>query len=104
MDANSPTLTGSSCRAARAVLRWSSADLVERANVSPNTVAKIEGDEDVRKSTLAKVQATLEAAGVEILNGNSPGARLKPKQQDGVIILEESGEGPGVRLRTGGRG
>ena len=78
MDAQSPTLNGSSCRAARALLRWSSADLVERANVSPNTVAKIEADEVVRPSTLARIQAALEAAGVDILNGNSPGARLRP--------------------------
>jgi hypothetical protein len=28
----------------------------------------------------AKVVATFDAVGVEILNGNAPGARMKPKQ------------------------
>jgi len=77
MANDGPKLTGTSCRAARAILRWSSADLVREANVSPNTVARIEADQEVRESTRAKVQAVLEARGIEILNGDSPGARLR---------------------------
>lgn len=52
---------------------------MRRARVSPYTVAKIEAGEEVRASVLAKVQATFEAHGVEILNGDAPGARLRPK-------------------------
>lgn len=33
----------------------------------------------MRDSNRAKLAATFEAEGVEILNGNAPGARLKPR-------------------------
>lgn len=38
-----PALTAAACRAARALLDWSVADLVREASVSPNAVAKVEG-------------------------------------------------------------
>lgn len=69
-------LTAPACRAARALLNWSARDLQLAAHVSPNTVTRIEGGQAVREETLAKVVATFAAHGVEILNGDSPGARL----------------------------
>lgn len=79
MSENSP-LSAPACRAARALLGWSQADLVAKAGVSPNTVAKVEAGERVRASTAARLLAAFAAAGVELLNGGAPGARMKPAQ------------------------
>lgn len=82
---DAPKLTALSCRAARALLGWPQGRLVQEAKVSPNTVAKVEDDESwthgppVTVATLAKLEAVFEAAGVEILNGQAPGARLRPR-------------------------
>lgn len=70
-------LTPQACRAARALLGWSAKELVAAAKVSPNTVSRIENGEDVQAPTEAKVVAAFEAAGVEILNGEGTGARLR---------------------------
>jgi transcriptional regulator with XRE-family HTH domain len=71
-------LTPASCRAARALLGWSQADLVREARVSPNTVAKVEaGDSTVTRATLDKLASVLAGHGVELLNGEAPGARLR---------------------------
>jgi transcriptional regulator with XRE-family HTH domain len=72
-------LTPQSCRAGRALLGWSQADLVSAAKVSPNTVAKVEAGEDVRDATAEKIVQAFADNGVEILNGDAPGARMKPK-------------------------
>lgn len=70
-------LNATSCKAARAILGWSTADLVREAKVSPNTVVKLEAGEPVGSDPKARIAAAFEANGVELLNGNSPGARLK---------------------------
>lgn len=49
------------------------------ASVSPNTVAKIEAGGAVRAETCARIVALFAAHGVEILNGDAPGARMKAK-------------------------
>jgi ribosome-binding protein aMBF1 (putative translation factor) len=64
---------------ARAALGWSTADLAEKANVGSNTVNRFEAGQDARVSSVGKMQAALEMAG--------------------VIFVAENGEGPGVRLR-----
>lgn len=54
-------------RMARAGLKITFADLALRADVSTNTLTRIENGEPVRPRTLAAVQASLEFAGVEFL-------------------------------------
>jgi transcriptional regulator with XRE-family HTH domain len=76
MSENAP-LSAPACRAARALLGWSQADLVAKAKVSPNTVAKVEAGEEVRAVTAARLLAVFDAHGVELLNGGAPGARMK---------------------------
>lgn len=71
-------LTAAGLRAARGILGWTQGDVVTRAQVSPNTVAKIEAGGEVRAETAARIIAAFGAEGVEILNGDSPGARLRP--------------------------
>lgn len=60
---------------ARAGLRWGVRELAERAEVSPNTVTRIEGDQPANPATLAALQRALEAAGIEF----TPDGGVRPK-------------------------
>lgn len=64
---------------ARAALGLGVRDLARLAEVSPNTVARLERGEDLKPATVAAIQAALEAAGVEFIpeNGGGPGVRLR---------------------------
>ncbi len=69
-------------RAARALLRWSAAELAIRSGLSERTVQRMEAAEGVPAGltkNLELVQKTLEDAG--------------------VIFIDADEEGPGVRLR-----
>ena len=69
------------CRMARAAIGWSTQELAAKAGVGVNTVNRFEAGQDARMSSVEKIRAALEAAG--------------------VIFVAENGEGPGVRLRKG---
>ena len=68
---------------ARAAIGWSTQELAAKAGVGVNTVNRFEAGQDARMSSVEKIRAALEAAG--------------------VIFVAENGEGPGVRLRKGAR-
>jgi len=69
------------CRAARALLNWSQAELSEKASVSKQTLVDFErGARQPYPRTLADIRSALEAAGVEFTNGDSPGVRLTKKR------------------------
>lgn len=70
-------LTPEACRAARALLGLSARELADRSGVAMETINKFENGRPMRESTRAKVAFVLESAGVEILNGDAPGARLR---------------------------
>ncbi len=72
-------LIGVQVRMARAAVGWGVRELAEKANITPNTVSRIEKGSDALASTLDRIQAALEDAG--------------------VIFIDEDEEGPGVRLR-----
>jgi DNA-binding XRE family transcriptional regulator len=58
------------CRAARALLSWTQAELAERASLSRKTVADFEQENrDVHVRTRHDIATTLEKAGVEFLPG-----------------------------------
>jgi predicted transcriptional regulator len=67
MPAPRPSLSPDSCRAARALLRWSVADLVREASVSPNSVQKVEAGDPVRQATIDRILTAFERNGVETL-------------------------------------
>ncbi len=74
------TINPAQCRAGRALLRWSQTELAKAANVSRATLAGFESEgRCLRTGTLVDIRKALEAAG--------------------VIVIDENGEGPGVRLR-----
>ena len=54
----------------------SSRDLGEKSGVAFETINKFENGRPMRESTKAKLALVLEGAGIEILNGDAPGARL----------------------------
>ena len=75
-------ITGAQIRAARGALRWSAAQLAERATVANKTVARFEEVDGVppsRSSTLMDVQTALEKAGIEFIGSHddSPGIRIR---------------------------
>jgi transcriptional regulator with XRE-family HTH domain len=77
------SITVEQFRAARALLDWSRSELARRAGQSPSTVKRVEGvaSEPVSPEARQKLQATLEAAGVEFTNGDAPGVRLHPRKR-----------------------
>ncbi len=81
-------ITAAQIRAARAMLNISAAELAERANVNWRTVQRMESVDGVppsRMGTLDRIQAVLEAAGIEFIGDpiTSPGVRLySPKHCD----------------------
>ncbi|MBR1301767.1 transcriptional regulator [Bradyrhizobium sp. AUGA SZCCT0042] len=79
-------LSSAQIRAARALLRWSAADLANESALGANTIRRAEVAEDGTSLTAANelaVRRALEAAGVE--------------------FIDENGGGPGVRLRKSGK-
>jgi len=77
-------LTGLQIRIARAALRWSAQDLAERAGLALKTVQRLETFDGIPGShtnTVATIQATLEAAGIEFIGSpdDAPGIRIHPR-------------------------
>jgi predicted transcriptional regulator len=74
------TLTGRHLRAARALLGWSQSELSKKSKVAVGTIKRMEkfdGAVKARTETLGRVIVVLEKAGVEFLNDEQPGVRLK---------------------------
>ncbi|MGN7770777.1 helix-turn-helix domain-containing protein [Phyllobacterium sp. 22552] len=67
------------CRMARAALGLGVRDLAKLADVSPDTIARLERGEKLKDETVLNIATALENAG--------------------VIFVAENGEGAGVRLR-----
>ncbi|WP_395448937.1 multiprotein-bridging factor 1 family protein [Aminobacter sp. UC22_36] len=66
------------CKMARAALGWGTRDLARNADVSPDTVARLERGEQLKSSTIEAIRAAFEAVGIEFIpeNGGGPGVRL----------------------------
>ena len=64
---------------ARAALGWSTLDLAKHASVGGNTINRFEAGQDARISSVEKMRAALETAGVEFIpeNGGGAGVRLR---------------------------
>ena len=70
-------MTAAQCRMARAALKLGVRELAALAEVSPNTIARLERGEALYQRTITAIRAALEAAGVEFTNGEAPGVRLR---------------------------
>jgi hypothetical protein len=78
----SERLTSAQIRAARALLRWSAADLADASSVAANTIRRAEVAEGQTTLTTPNdlaIRRALEAAGVEFIdaNGGGQGVRLR---------------------------
>lgn len=71
-------MNGAQVRMARAALKMNVRDLAAAAEVSPNTITRVEADLPSNATTMAAIRRVFEAAGVEFTNGGQPGVRLKP--------------------------
>jgi len=79
---NHGVISAAQIRAARALLRWSAADLAKAASLGANTVRRAEVAEGPTSLTAANelaIRRALEAAGVEFIseNGGGAGVRLR---------------------------
>ena len=78
-------LTGTQIRIARTALRWSADELASQSGVGSRTIKRIEmepGLPNSNISTLAKLKAALESAGIEFIGTpeDRPGIRIgQPK-------------------------
>jgi len=70
-------MTPQQCRMARAGLGLGVRELAALANVSTNTIARLERGEALYPRTIEAIRTALEAAGVEFTNGDAPGVRLR---------------------------
>lgn len=72
-------MKGIQCRLARVALGWGLAELSAAAKVSTNTIKRLEGGEELKDKTVAKIQASLENAGIEFIpkNGGGVGVRFR---------------------------
>ncbi len=73
-------------RAARALLRWSAADLSERSSVGTATIQRMEVMDGVpagNVKTLVAIQQALEDAGIEFIGNpdDGPGVRLRSSKR-----------------------
>lgn len=83
MGDNVRMMTSAQLRAARALLRWSAAELAKRSGVSYASIARaeaVEGLPGMQVRNLAALKAALEAGGVSFIEADAdggPGVRLK---------------------------
>lgn len=72
------TINPAQCRAARGLLDWTQSDLCRMAKVSPKTIRDFErGTSTPYERTLRDIVAAFERFGVEFINHDAPGVRLR---------------------------
>jgi hypothetical protein len=76
-------ITSGHMRAARALLRWTAQDLADHTHLGVATIRRAEAVDGPVPLTVANAETivrTLEAAGIELLNGDAPGVRLRKEK------------------------
>ena len=74
-------ITGDQIRMARAALRLGIRELAALAKVAPMTISRLEtGRSGGHADTVRKIEQALEKAGIEFINGDAPGVRLRKKR------------------------
>jgi transcriptional regulator with XRE-family HTH domain len=73
-------LSPAQCRAARALLNWSQENLVAHSKITKKTIADFErGATHPRAQTLAQITTAFEYVGIEFLNTEGAGVRLRAR-------------------------
>jgi transcriptional regulator with XRE-family HTH domain len=87
------SFTPAQCRAARALLGWSQAELSEASRVATKTIADFEREERTPyERTLNDIRKALYEAGIEFTNGPQPGVKMKPWQRGDRVRLRRPSE------------
>ncbi len=74
-----PPITGTQCRAARALLDWSANELAARASIAVGTIRRLEQGGVANRSTMTLLRAAFHRAGIRFISENKtsgPGVRL----------------------------
>jgi transcriptional regulator with XRE-family HTH domain len=72
-------MKGIQCKLARVALGWGVLELAKNANVSTQTITRLERDEQLRPATLESIKTTLENAGIEFIDANGGGVGVRFK-------------------------
>jgi transcriptional regulator with XRE-family HTH domain len=77
-------MNATQCKMARAAIGLGVRELAVKAEVSPNTIARLERGEVMRENTVESIRRALESAGVEFIaeNGGGAGVRLRKHVTD----------------------
>src|SRR5215831_7302458 len=95
-------ITPARCRAARALIDISQAQLASRAGLGESTVRNFEaGRTPPADHNLAAIRGALEAAGVEFTNGTAPGVRLRSTLTEFALAGTDADEGIVIQARDG---
>lgn len=72
-------MKGIQCKLARVALGWGVLDLAKAANVSTQTITRLERGDQLRPTTLESIKTVLQDAGIEFIpeNGGGAGVRFK---------------------------
>ena len=71
-------ITPAQCRAARGLLSWTQEDLAKKSAVGLNTIRKFEGGKtSPHRATLNALQITFEDTGIEFIDDDGVGVKLK---------------------------
>jgi transcriptional regulator with XRE-family HTH domain len=98
------SFTPAQCRAARALLGWSQAELSAASGVATKTIADFEREDRVPyERTLNDIRETFEIAAIEFTNGGNPGVRRRGDRVFGHLYDDKGHVGwiKGGELRTG---
>ena len=73
-------ITAKQCRAARELLGWKQTDLSDISEIGIATIADFErGSRDPIKRTLKEIRRNFEEAGIEFINEDGIGVKLKDR-------------------------
>ncbi|MBX5223798.1 transcriptional regulator [Rhizobium sp. NLR8a] len=76
-------ITGAQVRGARAIVKWDQKQLAKAGDVSVETIKRLEKIDgpllSATGNTVAKIQAALEAAGIEFINNDRGEGVVKPR-------------------------
>jgi transcriptional regulator with XRE-family HTH domain len=81
---DAPKIRGFQIRAARAVLRWTAAELAKRTKLGIMTIRRaeaVDGPVPITDANAEAIARALEAAGIELINGDAPGVRLRSRRR-----------------------
>ena len=71
-------ITAAQCRAARALLKWNQRELAARANIGVSTIRTFETNVTTPyQTTLGILKETFEKAGIEFIDDDGLGVKLK---------------------------